>query len=71
MVERDWVAVVTGETCEECGLQTSGVPRDGLGTALGEEAASWVELLAPASISALTRHQVPKVVCAGVRGSRP
>ena len=57
--ERDWVHVVAEETCDECGLRASSVPRDELGLAIEKEASLWVTMLGEADADSLCRHSQP------------
>jgi hypothetical protein len=57
--ETDWAAVVAEQTCEECGLRASEVPRASLPDALRSGAADWAQLLSSSADDALRAHPVP------------
>lgn len=59
--ERDWVRAVAEETCDECFLTPTAVPRDALWSAIIQEGQRWVALLAARGASELQRRPQPQV----------
>jgi hypothetical protein len=60
-MERDWLQVVTGETCDECGLAAAAVPADALPDRHRDVGARWARHLEETPVEALRRHPAPGV----------
>ena len=60
-MERDWLQVVTEETCDECGLAAASVPLAELGTRHRDAAARWSALLVGTPVDDLRHRPTPEM----------